>query len=287
MEIKTYLREGTVGQSRSYRPLVRYGTGKPNHIVVLLEGSARRKLRLNSQRVLYENYFPTSFIGLEDYLSDNGFEGGAGVYPGSHYVVWQAEDFDNALSSHPDLAHKAIYSLSRRVRVYDEKHTVTPMELKIEHDIEMGSPDEKLTDAIYQMSFSDDDDLPPAIIDALGRDFAGGDFLMKQGDQTVELYIIVDGKVGVTHEDEDGSARDFGSLGEHDMVGEMAQFDGLPRSASVQAQGPVKALVFAPQDFHLLFRLHPKWSRHILVTLAKRVQERRSSLEDIDLRQIH
>ena len=105
---------------------------------------------------------------------------------------------------------------------------------------------------------------------------------MKAGDTSNELYIIVQGSVSVFHH-RAGELEKIDELRENEMVGEMAQFDGLPRSATVVANEPVKALSFKPENFHLLFQLHPKWSNKLLQTLARRIDSRRQDLVHIDV----
>lgn len=108
---------------------------------------------------------------------------------------------------------------------------------------------------------------------------------MRQGDETMDLFIILSGKVDVymKTEKDGGAARKIDSLGEGEMVGEMAQFDGLARSADIVAVEPTRALSFGPEDFHMLFQLHPRWSRKLLQTLAERLDQRRTALETADL----
>ena len=252
-------------------------------LLMLLEGRARRKIRLSPSRTLYENYYPVAFLGLEDVLLGRSREGAAGMYPGSHYVLWKVEDFNNALEIHPELSRRAIFELSRRIRIYDAHEKTTDPDLKREHYVALGAPEAELADALYEMSFADEDEFPPHLIDRLARDFAPGDYLMRQGDETMELFILLSGSVSVLQSAIGAAPVQIDSLGEGDMVGEMAQFDGLPRSADVVAATATRALSFAPEDFHMLFQLHPRWSRKLLSTLAERLEQRRTALESVDL----
>ena len=62
-----------------------------------------------------------SFIGLEDILIERSWEGKAGVFPGSHYILWDSEDLLNSLRFNPDLLYDAIECLSKRIRIYHKK----------------------------------------------------------------------------------------------------------------------------------------------------------------------
>lgn len=274
MELKKYVRRGQFDECHDYRTLLTYHHAPPGVIVVLLEGKARRKTTLSPERTLYENYYPTSFIGLADHILQRSRPGAVGVYPGSHYVLWNADDFLNAAGIQPELARRAIFELSRRIRIYDSHKRSTDAMLRVERDIEVGSPEEELRDDLYEMSFADEDDFPPEIVAKLSRKFSRGDFLMRQGEQSTELYIVISGLVRILQKDETGNEITIDELEVGDMVGEMAQFDGMPRSASARAEGDVQALEFKPENFHLLFMLHPKWAQKLMNTLAERLELR-------------
>ncbi len=282
MEFKKYIRRGVFEEAENYRTVLKFRESGTSRILMLLEGKCRRKLSLNASRKLYENYYPVSFIGLEDLLLGQSRPGAAGVYPGSHYVVWDGNDFLNAMNIHPELARRAIYDMSRRIRIYDSHQKVTDSEFKRETEIDIGAAQPELTDALYEMSFADEDSFPPHLVEKLSRNFEPGDYLMKQGDSSKELYILLDGQADVFH-NEGLDKRKIDTLSHGDMAGEMAQFDGHPRSADVQALTKVTALVFLPENFHMLFQLHPRWSLKLLRTLALRIEQRRIDFETLDL----
>lgn len=285
MDIKNFVRRGLLDEGRGYKNVMRFTGRPPANILALLEGKARRKVHLSGNRYLYENYFAPSFVGVEDLLLEHSHSGAVGVYPGSHYVVWNAEDFLNAVQINPLLARRVILELSRRIRIYDLRHRTTDLELRQDPGVEdVGAPEAEMTDALYEMSFADEDEFPPHIVSRLARLFEPGSYLLRQDDTTDELYIIIEGQTDVYQTPEDGRRHLIDSLGAGDMVGEMAQFDGLPRSADVIARNTVKALEFKREDFHLLFQLHPKWSHKLMYTLSQRIEQRLSNLENLDLK---
>lgn len=277
MDLKTYVRRGHIDEAPNYRNIYRMDFRGPEHLILLLEGKCRRKLLLRKGRYLYENYYAEAFIGLEDFLLGEGRPGAVGVYPGAHYILWDAEDFKNAISIQPELARRAIMELSRRVRVYDARKHTTDLNLRSNVDIEVGKPDAALTTALYEMSFAADDEFPPHLVSQLARDFKAGQALMRQGEKTSDLYIILHGELDIFVNDGSGPKK-IDELGAGDMVGEMAQFDGLPRSADVLARTTVRALVFEAANFHMLFQLHPRWTQKLLTTLAERIEQRRAGL---------
>jgi hypothetical protein len=74
--------------------------------------------------------------------------------------------------------------------------------------------------------------------------------MMEEGELSNELYIIVEGEVSVFQE-VNGEIKKIAEHKATTMIGEMAQFDGLPRSATVITNTPIKALVFKPENFKL------------------------------------
>ena len=281
MDIKNFVRRGLLDESTSYKSIMRFTGHPPMNILALLEGKARRKVRLKEGRFLYENYFAPSFVGVEDLLLEQSHSGAVGVYPGAHYVVWDSEDFQNAVQMNPQLARRVILELSRRIRIYDQRQSTTDLELRQDVDVEVGEADAEMSDALYEMSFADDDEFPPHIVNQLFRQFAEGASILKQDDTTNQLYILLNGDADVFQTRPGEGRLKIDTLGPGDMAGEMAQFDGLPRTADVVARTPVKALEFKPEDFHLLFQLHPKWSQKLMRTLSKRVEQRLSSFETL------
>jgi CRP-like cAMP-binding protein len=63
-----------------------------------------------------------------------------------------------------------------------------------------------------------------------------GDFLLREGERAVEVYIIDDGEVQVLkRHPSDGRMQEISRLGPGQSVGELALIDEAPRSASVRA----------------------------------------------------
>ncbi len=78
--------------------------------------------------------------------------------------------------------------------------------------------------------------------------FAPGDALMRQGEPADCAYVILEGEVEVLGST---SAGDFvvATLGRNAMPGEVGVFTDAPRTATVRAKGPVRALRISPEVF--------------------------------------
>jgi CRP/FNR family transcriptional regulator, cyclic AMP receptor protein len=99
-------------------------------------------------------------------------------------------------------------------------------------------------------------------------DVEDGTALTRQGESSREAFVIVDGKAVVRRND-----RQVGVLGPGDAVGELGLLDRGPRTATVVADGPVRALVIGPREFAALLDEVPSISRKLMQTMSGRIRE--------------
>ena len=283
MDIKQYVRNGLLQESQNYKTVLTLDGISPSKILVVLEGKCRRKMQLGPKRSLYVNYYANSCIGLEDYLLGFSRKGAVGVYPGAYYCIWEAADCSNSLTLYPELARRFVFELSRQIRICNAQLQKTDINLHQGlESIEFGDPEADISDILFGAHFSDDEKFPPELVEKLSHKYAPGEYLMRQGEKSYDLHIILSGELEIFQESREGRKK-VGALKKGDMAGEMAQFDGLPRSADVIAKEETETLVFLPENFSLLFQLHPQWSEKILNILAARLEQKRKEFETIDL----
>ena len=65
--------------------------------------------------------------------------------------------------------------------------------------------------------------------------FLKGEVIIQEGDFSQELYIVVTGQVRIVKDYGTPHARTLNHLGVGDFLGEMAIFEGAPRSATAVA----------------------------------------------------
>ncbi len=120
--------------------------------------------------------------------------------------------------------------------------------------------------------------LPKDALDGLAklaqpRSFEEGAMLMRQGDVSESMYVIIQGKVQV--ERTDPLLRGplvLAELGPGEIVGELAVLDGEPRSATVTSMEPTQTLELTAPALAITVLQHPEVSRALLMVLSQRLR---------------
>lgn len=110
------------------------------------------------------------------------------------------------------------------------------------------------------------------------RNFKPGEYLMKQGESGIGLFIILSGRVRIEKTDASGKEVEIAENGPGDIMGEMAVFDGSPRSASVKAISDTACLVLASWEFNSFLKAHPEAALELLPIVVKRFRETNDAL---------
>ncbi|HYB73125.1 MAG TPA: cyclic nucleotide-binding domain-containing protein, partial [Candidatus Sulfotelmatobacter sp.] len=100
------------------------------------------------------------------------------------------------------------------------------------------------------------------------RVFDSGDIIFREGDDAKgEAFVIHAGKVVIGRRDE-GEDRVLNTLGEGELLGEMALFRKAPRSANAVAATDVELLVIRGEQLDWLIRNRPQFTLEILKRLS-------------------
>ncbi len=110
------------------------------------------------------------------------------------------------------------------------------------------------------------------------RAFEKDEFLVRQGNPGIGLFIITSGQVRVEKTTEGGQQLTLATHRAGEVVGEMAVIDGAPRTASVVAQEPTTCLVLPSWAFNTFLEEHPKVALHILPVVVRRFRETNEAL---------
>jgi CRP-like cAMP-binding protein len=97
-------------------------------------------------------------------------------------------------------------------------------------------------------------------------DLPQGKVMAVEGDRGREFFVLLEGEADVT---KDGQS--INKLGPGDFFGEIALVSDTPRTATVTATSPVRALVITDRSFRRLLDDQPEFQRKVLVELAERL----------------
>lgn len=124
---------------------------------------------------------------------------------------------------------------------------------------------------------------PLAVLDDQGREalaaagswrrFQPGEILLRQGAASSALYVMADGRVRVVMSTADGDELLVAVLGGGQTVGELSVLDGQPRSATVVALEPVRALRVDGAAFGRFLLARPAVVVGMLRVLSGRLRE--------------
>jgi CRP-like cAMP-binding protein len=97
-------------------------------------------------------------------------------------------------------------------------------------------------------------------------DLKEGKELTRQGAPGREFFVLIEGTADVLR-----NGRRVNSLKDGDFFGEIALVHHSPRTATVKATSPVRALVVTERNFRRLLDDSPEIQRKVLQALAERV----------------
>ena len=97
-------------------------------------------------------------------------------------------------------------------------------------------------------------------------DLAEGKEMTREGSRGREFFVLLEGEADVT---KGGSS--INKLGPGDFFGEIALISDSPRTATVTATSPVRALVITDRSFRRLLDEQPEIQRKVLMALAERL----------------
>lgn len=106
---------------------------------------------------------------------------------------------------------------------------------------------------------------------ALGKDYADGQIICRQGDSGDRMFILQAGRAVVLREEE-GIEEIVGVLGPGEVFGEMSIFDRHPRSATVRARGATRVLTVDKKWFLNQVQKDPSLAYRIFQQMSQRIR---------------
>ncbi|MFN0218587.1 MAG: Crp/Fnr family transcriptional regulator [Hyphomicrobium sp.] len=113
-----------------------------------------------------------------------------------------------------------------------------------------------------------------------------GQTIFSRGDQGSDLHVIARGRVKLSVLTSDGRELSFAHAEPPSIFGELALFDGLPRSADATAVNKVVTLMLSKASLSRLLAQHPSVAEAALKFLSGRLRQADEQLEAIALHPI-
>lgn len=110
---------------------------------------------------------------------------------------------------------------------------------------------------------------------ARDKSYSAGDVIVRQGDKSFGLYIVVEGKVDV-----EKAGKTVATLGPGQFFGEMALLDEEPRTATVKAAARSRCVVVFSWEFWSSVGKDPEALRSLLKESVRRLRGSAPAPED-------
>lgn len=108
--------------------------------------------------------------------------------------------------------------------------------------------------------------------DRLGRIYADGDVIVRQGEVGDCMFAILEGRVEIVQETRGGDVR-VAIMGKGDIFGEIAIFENEVRSATVRALGEARLLTIDKRTFLRRVQEDPSLAFKLVRTMCRRIRE--------------
>jgi CRP/FNR family transcriptional regulator, cyclic AMP receptor protein len=115
------------------------------------------------------------------------------------------------------------------------------------------------------------------------RRFPRGSYVIRAGEETDSLYIILAGKAKVLIPDDDGNEVILSVIGPNEFFGEMGLLDDQPRSASVETMEACEMLRISRTAFLACLKDNFDAALVIIRNLVKRLREADRKIESLAL----
>lgn len=113
------------------------------------------------------------------------------------------------------------------------------------------------------------------------RPMRAGETLFQRGDPGVSMMAILAGEVRIVIPGEAGNDQDLNVLGQGAVFGEIALFDGKPRSADVVAATNGRLLVIERATILDLIGRNPDFARRVIETICLRLRATIAQLDSM------
>ena len=184
-----------------------------------------------------------------------------------------ALDVSHPKPSTADLSATLLPAIARDVlRLLDGERWRGPS-LSAHEDPAMSTVIERLVylRAVPLFARMDPERLQDVAAECVFKQFPASETVFREGDRGDEMFIVVAGQVALERQTEQGQVR-LAVLGTSDCFGEMALFDGAPRSATAMALTDCRVLALSGRSVSSIGRENPEVYETFLEVLSARLR---------------
>jgi CRP/FNR family transcriptional regulator, cyclic AMP receptor protein len=113
------------------------------------------------------------------------------------------------------------------------------------------------------------------------KTFPPDSVIFKEGDQGLEMFVIVDGEVEIRKATGQESAKTLIELRKGDIFGEMSLIERKPRSATAVTTKPTQLLCITEDLFDTVLQKNPDFSRKIIRVLSERLRRANMTIKSL------
>ena len=115
---------------------------------------------------------------------------------------------------------------------------------------------------------------------ALGKLYADGEVIVRQGDTGDCMFTIQEGRLEVLADQPGGGQRRIGIMEQGAIFGEMAIFEKEVRSATVRALGPARVLTIDKRTFLSRVQEDPSLAFNLVRMMSQRIRKLTAALSE-------
>ncbi len=140
--------------------------------------------------------------------------------------------------------------------------------------------DRELLNTVEFFKGFEGDPLDALVAAAETRTYNRGGVMFGENDVATELFVVESGRIAIANRSIDGRESVVALMERGDLFGEMALFDGRPRSAEARALEPSAAIAIPYAPLRAIYESQPELLWNVVEMLATRLRSTDEQLAD-------
>lgn len=125
-----------------------------------------------------------------------------------------------------------------------------------------------------------DEEIEDIIQDCLVASYSVGDYIIKQGDTSTDICVILNGKADIIVE-KNGHEQYIATIGNGDMFGELVLINETKRTASIVCKEKADVLILSYENFYKFYNKKPQVFALMVLNITRLITKRLKSANQI------